>query len=300
MSLNLNLEKNLVNIAECLETDAKELDFILPGFVAGTVACLAAAGSTGKSYATMEIAIGICSNDADKKLLNMGIHKEGKVAIFNAEDPHDVIHARLRSMSVHLDQKMREKMAANLKIYSITGMQPDIMNPDWQNEIIRIGTGKRLLAIETFSRFHRLDENSNGQMSQVIGVLEMIAKVTGAAVLFVHHTAKSAALNGDQDKQQSSRGASTIVDNCRWQGYMQTMSEDEAKKLSVPLDDRKMYVQIGGNKENYGSPTIAKWLKRGEGGVLLPANIKSLNKPDIKLVASDKPSKKEVKNESNY
>lgn len=273
MSLDLNFKK--INIEKCFETKPEPLDFVLSGFVAATVGCLAAAGSTGKSFVALEIAMGISCNDADKNLLKMNIKKEGSVAIFNAEDPATVIHERLHSISAHLSTTTRGKIYSNLEIYPLVGKQADIMNADWQKFILKVAEGKRLLIFDTFTRWHRLDENSNGQMSQVIGVLEMIATQSGAAILFLHHTGKNAALNGEQDKQQSTRGASAIVDNCRWQAYMQTMSEDEAKKHFVVLDDRKMYVQIGGNKENYGSPTVAKWLKRGEGGVLLPANITS-------------------------
>ncbi len=291
MGLDLNFKK--MNIEQCFKTKPEPLDFVLPGFVAATVGCLAAAGSTGKSFAALEIAMGISCNDADKKLLNMNIKKEGPVAIFNAEDPATVIHERLHSISTHLSTLTRERMYSNLEIYPLVGMQADIMNEDWQKFILKKAEGKRLLVFDTFTRWHRLDENSNGQMSQVIGVLEMIATKSGAAILFLHHTGKSAALNGEQDKQQSTRGASAIVDNCRWQAFMQTMSEDEAKKHSVALDDRKMYVQIGGNKENYGSPTIAKWLRRGEGGVLLTANITSLFQG--KAISITKPSKYKVR-----
>lgn len=291
MTLDLNLKK--INIEKCFERKPEPLDFVLPGFVAATVGCLAAAGSTGKSFAALEIAMGISCNDADKNLLNMNIKREGSVAIFNAEDPVTVIHERLHSISAHLSTTNREKIYSNLEVYPLVGKQADIMNADWQKFILKVAEGKRLLIFDTFTRWHRLDENSNGQMSQVIGVLEMIATQSGAAILFLHHTGKSAALNGEQDKQQSTRGASAIVDNCRWQAYMQTMSEDEAKKHSVALDDRKMYVQIGGNKENYGSPTIAKWLRRGEGGVLLTANITSLFQG--KAISITKPSKYKVR-----
>lgn len=299
MAIEINYEK--MDVGSCFNTKPLPMDFILPGFVASTVGCLAAAGSTGKSFASLEIAMGICCNDADKKLLNMDIKKEGSVAIFNAEDPQTVIHDRLHSISSHLTVNTRHKVASKLDIYPLVGKQADIMLKEWQDFILRVAEGKRLLVFDTLTRWHKLDENSNGQMSQVIGALEMIATKSGASIIFLHHTGKSAAMNGEQDKQQSTRGASAIVDNCRWQGFMQTMTEDEAKRLGVHPDNRKSYVQIGGNKENYGAPTNAKWLKRSEGGVLLTANdIKTLNKPNLSVVNSNKKNEEDILNESKY
>lgn len=287
----MSIQFSPLDIAHCFDEVPIPLDFILPGFVASTVGCLAAAGSTGKSFAALEVAMGICSLDADKSLLNMGICKEGEVAIFNAEDPSSVLHQRLNSISSHLSPEVRQKVIRNLTIYPLVGKCADVMAKEWQETILKAAKGKRLLIFDTFTRWHKLNENDNGQMSQVIGVFEMIATETGASVLFLHHTGKSAAMNGEQDKQQSTRGASAITDNCRWQAFMQTMTEDEMRKLNIPAKVRKSYVQIGGNKENYGAPTNHKWLKRVEGGVLLPADEikqidKSSTKSSVKVVKS--------------
>ena len=288
----MNIKLSPLDVARCFEEVPKPLDFIMPGFVVGTVGCLAATGSTGKSFAAIEVAVGVCSLDADKSLLNIGICKEGEVAIFNAEDPSSVLHLRLNSISNHLSSEVRLKVISNLAIYPLVGKCADIMNKEWQAAILEAGKGKRLLIFDTFSRWHKLNENDNGQMSQVIGVFEMIATITGASVLFLHHTGKSAAMNGEQDKQQSTRGASAITDNCRWQAFMQTMTEEEMKKFNISAELRKSYVQIAGNKENYGPSTKQKWLKRAEGGVLITAEDitrinNSGNKSSAKVVKSN-------------
>ena len=258
-----------MDVEWCFSHKPPPLDFVIPSFVAGTVGCCAAAGSTGKSFASLQIAMGICSNLADEALLNIGAKKEGEVAIFNAEDPDTVLNERLYSISAYLPKESIELINQRLKIIPLTGMGVDILDKSWQQKVLRVGEGKRLLVFDTFTRWHRLDENSNGQMSQVVGAFEMIAKQTGAAILFLHHTNKGSAFNFEQDRQQSTRGASAIVDNCRFQSYLQVLSQDEAKDCGISDEARKMYVQLGNNKENYGTPTAAKWLKRGDGGVLL-------------------------------
>jgi hypothetical protein len=129
--------------------------------------------------------------------------------------------------------------------------------------------GVRLCVIDTFSRFHSGDENSNADMGAVIGHAELITERTGACILGLHHTSKNAAMNGQQAAQQSTRGASAIVDNARWQGYLEGMSPTEAKKLCVPEDYRRHFVSFGISKQNYGRPVSPRWLAKLDKGVLL-------------------------------
>lgn len=259
-----------VDIATAFSTQPPDTDFVLPGFVAGTVGCLAAAGSTGKSFAAIEAAMGIASAGADLALLNLGIKKHGKVVIFNAEDPDTVLQQRLYSIGQHFNTDTCKEVAKNLSIKSLMGRGGDINDPVWFDEILRASTGCRLVIFDTFSRWHKLSENDNGEMAQVVGQYEQIARETGAAVLFLHHTSKGMSVSGRQDEQQATRGAASITDNARWQGFMQTMSDKEALKFGIADADRKQYVRFGGNKENYGSSGGDRWLERVAGGVLKP------------------------------
>ena len=129
-----------------------------------------------------------------------------------------------------------------------------------------------------------MQENDNAQMSQVISRFEAICRETGAAVLFLHHVSKSMAVEGRQDEQQATRGAAAITDNCRWQGWMQTMSKAEAEAYGIDPDNRKRYVKTGGNKENYGQASGERWLERGRGGVLLPIELQQKTKNGSKSV----------------
>jgi RecA-family ATPase len=105
-------------------------------------------------------------------------------------------------------------------------------------------------------------------MSAVISKMEWIAARTGVSVLFLHHSTKSAALNGQVGEQQSSRGSSVLVDNVRWQGFLATMSKEEAKRYSISEEERKFFVKFGVSKQNYSSPISDIWYRRHHGGVL--------------------------------
>jgi RecA-family ATPase len=262
-----------VNILQCFTEEPPELDFVLPGYVANTVGCLAAAGATGKSFWSFEASMSVASESADKALLGLNLKHHGRVVILNAEDPETIIHQRLHSIGEHLPAQARHEVAENLQIEVLTGQKPDIMSKGWQDKVYKWCDGARLVIFDTFSRWHKMKENDNGEMSAVIAEFEAICLKTGAAVLFLHHVSKGMAMEGRQNEQQATRGAAAIVDNARWQGWMQTMSEAESELYELNRIARKDFVRVGGNKENYGQASSEMWLQRHKGGVLLPVEL---------------------------
>lgn len=263
-----------IDILRCFKEEPEPLDFVIPGFLAGTVGVVAAAGSTGKSFWALEAGMSVCSEEADRELLNLGVSNHGRVVVLNAEDPEVVIHQRLHSIGSYLSQNGREEVAEKMLIEPLSGHQTNIMDKRWQESILRVSDGSRLVIFDTFTRWHQLDENSNSDMAKVISVFEMICRKTGAAILLLHHVGKSMAREGRQDEQQATRGAAAITDNARWQGWMQGMSKKEAEQYGIDEDIRKRYVRVGGNKENYGVSTTDSWLERHKGGVLKPIQLK--------------------------
>lgn len=278
---------NQLNLALCFEQEPPPLDFVVCGLAKGTVGNITSPGATGKSFVALQMAMGVASMEADNLLLNLANNNEGQVAIFNAEDPEVVIQQRLFSIGKYLSNNARKKVISNIQINSLIGQQPNITDVTFLEDVIKKCMGKRLVIFDTFTRFHQLNENDNSQMSQVVSYYEKIAHETGAAVLFLHHSSKGAVLGGQQAEQQSTRGASAITDNCRWQAYLQTMSVEEAKKFGIDVLDRKRFVKFGGNKENYGQATAERWFERVEGGVLLPCVLTKVRKGKLKLVGED-------------
>jgi RecA-family ATPase len=133
--------------------------------------------------------------------------------------------------------------------------------------------GVRLIVFDTLNRFSGgADENSNSAMAQVLAQFEYIASKAKVGVLIIHHSNKAASSNGTQHMQESARGAGAITANLRWQAFMQGMTVDEAQDMDISDEDRSLFVQFGGNKENYGERTPATWLKRQARGVLLPTD----------------------------
>lgn len=156
-----------------------------------------------------------------------------------------------------------------------------MMNPKQFQRLVEYGEGYRLIILDTLSRIHQLDENSNGDMSRLVARLEQLALCTGASVLYLHHVNKGSARDGSADQQQAARGASALIDNARWCGYITRMSEDEAKRLSdrsfdraaIGEDRRRYFIRFGISKQNYDITPVDRWFERQEGGVLRPVTL---------------------------
>jgi RecA-family ATPase len=261
-----------IDILQAFEETPPPLDFVLPGLLAGTVGGVVSPGGAGKSMLALELSI-LVATGFDLSGFGCGVERHtGKVVFLAAEDPADAIRHRLHALGQHMSQDLRDLFAQDFEIEPLAGMQANIDRPDWLAFVESMATGRRLMFLDTLRRFHELDENDSGQMAHLVGVLEGIAKRTGCAMVFLHHASKSAAMNGQGDMQQASRGSSVLVDNIRWQMYLAGCTKDEAKTLGVDEAMRGYFVRTGVSKQNYGPPVADVWMRRVEGGVLVPAD----------------------------
>jgi len=269
-----------VNIMDAFQQELPHLDFIWPGFLKGTVGALVAPGATGKSFWALEAAMAVACGLPGGDVVNIRPQGNGRVVYLAGEDPESILIRRVHFIGRYLNHDARQAIADNLILEPILGRRLDIMNARHLARVLEFCTGARLIVFDTLSRIHRLDENSNGDMAQLVATLEYIAVHTGAAVLYLHHVSKSSAREGQTD-QQAARGASSLIDNARWCGFVAKMSEDEAKRLSdhshnqQPIGDarRGFFVRFGVSKQNYGGPFLDQWYERREGGVLIPVEL---------------------------
>ena len=259
-----------IDILSSFQTTPPPLDFVLPGMPAGTVGALVSPGGAGKSMLALQLAMQIAGGP---DLLNLDEIRVGRVTYLPAEDPPEAIHHRIHALGEHLTAEQQQIVAQNLLIQPLIGAGPDLMDPKWFDGLNRAADGQRLMVLDTLRRFHVMDENSSGDMSSVIGRMEAISAATDCSILFLHHTSKGAALGGQGDQQQASRGSSVLVDNIRYQAYLSGMSPKDAEDWGVEPDQRGYFVRFGLSKHNYGAPIAERWYRRTKGGVLLPATL---------------------------
>jgi RecA-family ATPase len=287
-----------LDIAKGLRWERKPRDYIFPGFKTKTIGALFAPGGTGKSFLALELAIAIANNQAD--IAGFQPTSEGKVLYVNAEDDEDELNDRLSCCGERINPSLDEIIDENLIILPAMGGLQDY---GWRSskgevskeliDLIDFAKGYRLIILDTLTRFHRLNENDNGQMSQLLGNLEYVVKQTGASLLFIHHTNKAAAKDGELCGQLAARGADAIISNIRYAAFLHKMTGDEANKYGIDQNRQGFYLRFGVAKQNNGQPQSDRWLERKEGGVLLPVDL-------VSKTETNKTSRKERKIEKYY
>lgn len=270
-----------IDLMWAFENEPPPLDFIWSGFLSGTVGALVAPGATGKSYWALEAAMCIASSVPGGDVLQLNPSKTGRVIYLAGEDPEPVLLRRIHAIGKHLSPAARAAIAKNLVLESIMGKGLNIMDERHMQKIQDFCHGARLIVLDTLSRVHHLDENSNGEMAQLVSRLEQIAYLTGASVLYLHHVNKNSARDGQTGQQQAARGASALIDNARWCGFVERMTEEKAELLSdrtfdrrpIGNDRRKYFLRFGSSKINYGEELDERWYERQAEGVLIPVEL---------------------------
>jgi RecA-family ATPase len=271
-----------IDLVNCFDTVPGPLNFVLPGFLQGTIGGLVSAGGVGKSTLTLLAACAVAVDVAGADLLELNLSSHGPVVILAGEDPDDALHHRLHALGRHLSPAQRAALAERLHIAPCMGLGVDLGNQDWFEVIEEQAQDARLLVIDTLTRFHSLDENNASDAKKIMACMEGIAARTGCSILYLHHINKSAAVGGMADLQQAARGSSVFVDNARWLAFVAGMTKDEAELHGIDQDDRGLYVRWGVSKQNYAAPMPDKWLRRLDGGVLRAIELRAVEPQQTK------------------
>ena len=230
----------------------------------GFITVLVAPGGTGKSIYAMTAALSLATG---QKLLDQHVWERVNVAVIN-EDPQDELERRLAAIIMRhkIDETEVEgryflnSMDDRGVLMAAKGADGfTVVHPDEDALIEQIGLHHiGLLVVDPYAESHTLEENSNPDMIKAAAAWRRVARQTGCAILLVHHVRKGAA-EGSID---AARGAKGLTDSARVGLLMQTMSEDEAKAVNVPLEDRFRYVRVDDAKVNL-SPRIdrARWFR---------------------------------------
>jgi len=236
--------------------------YVLPSLRPRTVGLIVAQEGVGKSFLALETGLAKASGF---DLTGIGITGPGRVIYFSKEDPPEIIEERLQSIASFLPREARES-SDGLEIVSLYGKpatlisEKSVVNEKLIRQIIKTGSGKDLLIFDTLRKLHDLDENSSGEMKVLLEIFDRIALETGAAVLLIHHTNKTANASKQQGDQSSARGSNAIVGNTRWSLHLEIVKDLESgeKKIKATIP-----------RASYGPEGGQWWLKRMDGGVLV-------------------------------
>lgn len=268
----------------------------------GIVGLLAAAGGTGKSMATLQLAVSVCTG-LDWLELPMG--EPGSVLMFSAEDDRQEIHRRLKSVvKVYSDtvdplnpdafNEYFIRIAERLHVFDRVGMD-NRLTAKLNGELHRTAFARRvievaeqvpdckLIVLDPLARFDGGEPNDNADSTRLIECAEEIRKATGATVLLPHHVSK-ASMKDNASGQEAVRGGSGLVDGSRWVGLLSTLKSDVAEKeYGLDPDEAAKLVRFTTPKANYSAPWEGVWLRRIAGGALVPTILeKADSKPERK------------------
>ena len=215
-----------IDVLHSLDVQPPQKKFIVRGYVPHeATGLLVGTGGTGKSYMILIMAAAIASG---KIIPPFEPPQPARVLLLNVEDPADDLARRLHyvGQEYEFSGDERELLRKNLIILPGRGQVGPLMRRDnaagcpvgtddaaWLRQQIE-QHDPALVILDTKSRLYGLDENSNDDGSQWIGLLEtMLVDHPQTTFLIVAHTAKHSAQSGDQ---HSNRGASSVTDNTRF------------------------------------------------------------------------------------
>jgi AAA domain len=121
--------------------------------------------------------------------------------------------------------------------------------------------GVRLIVLDHLALIHGGDFNAREDAALTMRVVNHVAKETGAAVMVLAHTPKSAA---DKEASDASMvaGSTAFVDQARGALVLAAMRKEEAKRYGISEDERHEYVSAAVVKNNYGPSGGVYWFKR--------------------------------------
>jgi hypothetical protein len=118
-----------------------------------------------------------------------------------------------------------------------------------------------VLIIDPLVSLHRVPENDNGAMDLLVkDAFGVIADETNSAVEICHHSGK-AKQGQTETAVEDSRGASALIWAARSARVLNFMSPEEANKLGIAEDQRRLHIRVANSKANMAPIGKAEWIK---------------------------------------
>ena len=237
----------------------------------------AAAPGVGKSTITIEEAVSLASG---RDFLGFGINGPRKVAVINNEETRDELERRIEATCVRFDVPF-SSIAQTLYLHSGIDADKFIVAHRGEHDAVIIAprarelaafladTGIDLLVIDPFVQVHRVSENQNEEIEQVMIALRDISVQANCALHLVHHTRKPPAGSSHQAGDiYAVRGGGAIVGDAHFVFTLADMGSSDAETLGIAEADRKKFIRLDDAKGKLAPPTGAQWFERD--GVTMP------------------------------
>ena len=215
-------------------------------------------GGLGKSSMVMVEALAMTANEP---LLGEPIY-DGPLRVWhwNGEDPQDENNRRMVAAAVH-HKLTPDKFISRLWLDSGRSMairlaamtRGDIVMDETLFVEIENAILERqidVLQLDPFVSVHSVPENDNGAIDNVVKRLGKVADRCNCAIELVHHVRKASAGSSVKTDANDARGAGALVAGVRSVRSLNIMSEEDANKIGLPVDDRFSYFTVDMVKAN--------------------------------------------------
>jgi hypothetical protein len=160
-------------------------------------------GAEPKSYKTflaLELAVAVASGAPC--LRRFTVPRSGRVLLYAAEDPLNVVRRRLEGICAAAALKIE---GLDIQVITEPTLRLDLEATRRSLDATVASLRPRFLILDPFVRLHRIDENASGEVAPLLAFLRELQRRHAVAVLVVHHAKKGA---GRVRAGQALRGSS--------------------------------------------------------------------------------------------
>jgi hypothetical protein len=236
----------------------------------GKSAVLGGFGGTSKTQFAIQLAIAIVLG---RSFMGKAVKSGRAMLILGEEDTAEVarrVNAVVRNEK--LDVFQIHDLKAGIRAFPLVGLdmrltakgEKGLTEQKFVNEVIAAAKAMgivRLIVLDHLALVHGGDFNAREDAAVTMRVVNHIAQETGASVLVLAHTPKSANQQEESDASMVA-GSTAFVDQARGAWVLATMRKNEGKDLGISGEDRKQHASLTIVKNNYGPSGEVMWFKR--------------------------------------
>ena len=225
----------------------------------GTVSLSAGLGAVGKSSKSI---VEVLAMTSVKPLLGIRPSKPLRALLINLEDNRPELDRRIAAVMKYygltpaeVGNRLITIAKGELTFKIARQVRMGEIAPD---EAVINGMIKYLLenaidvvSIDPLRKTHRVSENDNTAMGEVIECFERIAETANCAAHIWHHNRKS---NSGETTVDSARGAVALIDAPRSVELLETMTTEMADKFGIRSERRRYYSRTFNGKVNFAPP----------------------------------------------
>lgn len=230
----------------------------------GHASLLGSTGGVGKT--TLAVALVLSYVTGRRDILGLHVFQTGKAWLITLEDDREELERRIAAAMIAHGIRHREVEG---KLF-VNGERPLLLARCDETGAFTacedagaladgiIANDIGLTVIDPLIKSHRLIENSNEHMDQLLTLANDAARNTHSSILITSHFRKGGGENGGRD---AIRGGSALVDGARIARTLIPMTTTEAQGFNIPTRDASRYVRINDAKQNLAPKGNALWIE---------------------------------------